>query len=101
MTVTRRRKNVFRDLGFTAAEAENLRHRADLMIALTDLIERRRWTQAFAARAIGVTQPRISDLKRGKLARFSLDMLVQMLNRAGAEVRISVVTRGVRIPRAA
>jgi predicted XRE-type DNA-binding protein len=91
--VTRGGKNVFRDVGFADAEAKNLRHRADLVIALTDLIEQRRWTQAFAASAMGVTQPRISDLKRGKLARFSLDMLVQMLNRAGAEVRISVVTR--------
>jgi predicted XRE-type DNA-binding protein len=50
---------------------------------------------------MGVTQPRISDLKRGKLARFSLDMLVQMLNRAGAEVRISVVIRGKHVSRAA
>ena len=99
--MARRSKNVVRDVGFAAAEAENLRHRADLMIALTDLVEQRRWTQAFAARAMGVTQPRISDLKRGKLARFSLDMLVQMLNRAGAEVRISVVTRGGHVPRAA
>lgn len=94
MRMTRGTGNVFRDLGFSREEAENLRQRSELMIALTDLIERRRWTQALAAKALGVTQPRISDLKRGKLARFSLDMLVQMLNRAGAEVTISVKTRG-------
>lgn len=94
MRMTRGTGNVFRDLGFSREEAQNLRQRSELMIALTDLIERRRWTQALAAKALGVTQPRISDLKRGKLARFSLDMLVQMLNRAGAEVTISVKTRG-------
>lgn len=94
MRITRGSSNVFRDLGFSRAEAENLRQRSELMIALTDLIQKRRWTQAVAAKALGVTQPRISDLKRGKLMRFSLDMLVQMLNRAGAEVTISVKLRG-------
>ncbi len=93
MKVTRGSGNVFRDVGFTPEEAENLQLRADLMIALTDLIKKRRWTQAVAAKVMGVTQPRISDLKRGKLTRFSLDMLVQMLNRAGAHVTISVDTR--------
>lgn len=82
--------NVFRDIGFSREEARNLCLRSDLMLALTDLIKRRRWTQAVAARAMGVTQPRISDLKRGKLDRFSLDMLVQMLTRAGVEVKIVV-----------
>ena len=93
MKITRGSGNVFRDLGFSPEEAENLLLRADLMIALTDLIKKRRWTQAVAAKAMGVTQPRISDLKRGKLTRFSLDMLVQMLNRAGAHVTIRVDTR--------
>lgn len=82
--------NVFQDIGFSREEAQNLCLRSNLMIALTDLIKKRRWTQAVAARAMGVTQPRISDLKRGKLDRFSLDMLVQMLTRAGVEVRIVV-----------
>ncbi len=88
--------NVFRDIGFSREEAESLRHRSDLMIVLTDLIKQRRWTQAVAARAMGVTQPRISDLKHGKLDRFSLDMLVQMLCRAGVEVKIVVGGRGRR-----
>lgn len=93
MKVTRGSGNVFRDVGFGPEEAASLLYRSDLMIALTDLIKQRRWTQAAAAKAMGVTQPRISDLKRGKLTRFSLDMLVQMLNRAGAVVTISVSTR--------
>ena len=93
MKVTRGSGNVFRDVGFSPQEAENLLLRADLMIALTNLIKKRRWTQAVAAKTMGVTQPRISDLKRGRLTRFSLDMLVQMLNRAGAHVTINVDTR--------
>jgi predicted XRE-type DNA-binding protein len=93
MKTTRGSGNVFLDVGFSPEAAENLQLRADLMIVLTDLIKKRRWTQAVAAKAMGVTQPRISDLKRGKLTRFSLDMLIQMLNRAGAHVTIKIDTR--------
>ena len=70
--------NVFRDLGFSAEEAENLRIRADLMIQLTKLIEARGLTQAAAAKLLDVTQPRISDLVRGKINRFSIDSLVEI-----------------------
>lgn len=82
--------NVFRDLGFDAEEAENLKVRADLMVALTKLIEARGLTQAAAAKLFGVTQPRVSDLIRGKIDRFSVDTLIAMLGAAGAEVTVSV-----------
>ncbi len=82
--------NVFRDLGFAREEAENLKIRADLMIRLTKLIEARGLTQAQAAAVFGVTQPRISDLVRGKIARFSIDTLVAMLGQAGVRVQIVV-----------
>ncbi len=82
--------NVFRDLGFAREEAENLKIRADLMIRLTKLIEARGLTQAQAAAVFGVTQPRISDLVRGKIARFSIDTLVAMLGQAGVRVHIVV-----------
>ncbi|MEK7329189.1 MAG: helix-turn-helix transcriptional regulator [Candidatus Eisenbacteria bacterium] len=88
--------NVFRDLGFDAEEAANLKIRADLMIQLTKLIEARGLTQAAAAKLLGVTQPRISDLMRGKIDRFSIDGLVQMLGHAGARVSF-VVTRRRRV----
>jgi len=96
MTTRPRRStgNVFLDLGFQAKEAENLRLRADLMIQLTKLIQRRELTQAQAARLMGVTQPRISDLTRGKIDRFSIDTLVEMLGHAG--VRVSFVLRARR-----
>lgn len=83
--------NVFRDLGFDPEGIENLRIRSDLMIRLTKLIERRGLTQAQAARLLGVTQPRISDLTRGKIDRFSIDTLVEMLGHAGT--RVSIVVR--------
>lgn len=70
--------------------AENLRLRAELMIALHEHIERVGMTQARAAMLFGVTQPRISDLMRGKIALFSLDALVNMARAAGLRVELSV-----------
>jgi predicted XRE-type DNA-binding protein len=75
---------VFRDLGFSEDEAENLKVRADLMIELTKLIEARALTQIEAAKLLGVTQPRISDLVRGKIDCFSVDTLIEVLGHAGA-----------------
>lgn len=83
--------NVFADLGFSAAEAENLKVRADLMRRLAKVIKARTLTQAQAARLFGVSQPRVSDLARGKIGRFSVDTLIEMLGHAGLEV--SVTTR--------
>jgi predicted XRE-type DNA-binding protein len=74
----------------TAADAENMKLRSTLMMALEQHIRSKRWTQAEAARRLGVTQPRISDLLRGKIDLFSLDMLVNMLGAAGLQVEISV-----------
>ena len=88
--------NVFRDLGFRADEAENLKLRADLMIELRKRIEHRRLTQVQAAALLGVTQPRISDLVRGKIDRFSIDTLVAMLGHAGVRVHL-VLPRSRRV----
>ena len=95
MTVKIRRSsgNVFRDLGFSKPEAENLKIRTDLMIRLRKVIEGRRLTQAQAATLFGVTQPRISDLVRGKIDRFSIDTLVAMLGHAGIRIQIVVGRR--------
>ena len=87
-TIRRSTGNVFRDLGFSAEEATNLKIRSDLMIRLTQLIEDRGLTQAAAAKIFGVTQPRISDLTRGKIDRFSIDTLIAMLGHAGVGVQI-------------
>ncbi len=94
--ITKGSGNVFRDLGFAPVEAEHLRVRADLMLALERLIARRRLTQAQAAKLLGVSQPRVNDLVRGRLHRFSIDALVDMLTRAGVRVRLTAA-RGARV----
>ena len=85
--------NVFKDLGFDAEESQSLKVRADLMIVLSKVIDSRGLTQAEAAELFGVTQPRISDLKRGKIDRFSIDSLVHMLGHAGVRVSFSTSRR--------
>ncbi|HEY0513791.1 MAG TPA: helix-turn-helix transcriptional regulator [Thermoanaerobaculia bacterium] len=85
--------NVFKDLGFSEDEAENLKIRADLMIELTKLIEAQELTQTAAAELLGVSQPRVSDLMRGKIDRFSVDTLIEMLGHAGACVSFVVTQR--------
>jgi predicted XRE-type DNA-binding protein len=94
--ITKGSGNVFRDLGFSAVEAEHLRVRAELMRALERLITRRRLTQAQAAKLLGVSQPRVSDVVRGRLHRFSIDALVEMLARAGVKVHFAT-ERGSRV----
>ena len=82
--------NIFRDLGFPPAEAENLKIRSDLMTALQQLMLERGLTQVQAARLFGVSQPRISDLKRDKIDRFTIDTLINMLACAGVSVRLKI-----------
>jgi len=94
--ITKGSGNVFRDLGFARVEAEHLRVRAGLMLALEQLIARRGLTQAEAAKLLGVSQPRVSDLVRGRLHRFSIDALVDMLTRAGVRVHFTTA-RGTRV----
>jgi predicted XRE-type DNA-binding protein len=84
--ITKGSGNVFADLGFSPAESRNLRIRSEMMTALRNFIEKEGLTQADAARRLKVSQPRISDLTRGKISRFSLDTLVNMLTDAGLEV---------------
>ena len=88
--------NVFADLGFDEVEAEHLRIRSRLMIQLSKLIDERNLTQAEAAKLFGVTQPRISNLVRGRIDLFSIDTLVDMLARGGihVEVDFSAVRKG-------
>jgi predicted XRE-type DNA-binding protein len=83
--------NIFRDLGFDTAESANLKLRSELMIELSKLISGRRLTQARAAALFHVSQPRVSDLVRGRIERFSVDTLVAMLGHAG--VRVELVVR--------
>lgn len=92
--VQRSSGDVFNDLGFDQDEAAHLRIRAMLMARVRGLIGKKGLTQAAAAELFGVTQPRISDLVRGKIDLFSIDGLVDMLARA--HYRVSLVVREER-----
>jgi predicted XRE-type DNA-binding protein len=72
------------------AEAENMKLRSALMLALEEHIRDQQWTQTEAARRLGVTQPRISDLLRGKISLFGLDTLVNMVVAAGLHVEMRI-----------
>ena len=89
--ITRSSGNVFTDLGFPPEEAAILAMRADLMAQLRLVIEKRNWTQIEAAKVLGISQSRVSDLMRGKWDKFSLDMLVTLATRAGlhCELRLA------------
>jgi predicted XRE-type DNA-binding protein len=82
--------NVFRDMGFARDEAEHLTIRADLLIQLQRLIASSSLRQAHVAKLLRVTQPRVSDLLRGRIDLFSTDSLIDMLARFGVEVRLVV-----------
>ena len=83
-------KNVFADLGFGPEEAANLHVRARLMAEIEKYIRTQRLTQKAAATRLGVTQPRVSNLLRGKIDLFSTDALITMLAHAGLRVDIRV-----------
>lgn len=87
LKVTPSSGNVFRDLGFSADEAEHLLIRADLLIQLQKAIASRGLTQAKAAKLLRVTQPRVSDVLRGRIDLFSTDSIIDMLARLGVHVR--------------
>ncbi|HEU4566156.1 MAG TPA: helix-turn-helix transcriptional regulator [Gemmatimonadaceae bacterium] len=94
--ITRSTGNVFRDLGFAAEEAAHLRIRSALMATIRELIAERGLTQSKAAALFGVTQPRVSDLVRGRIDLFSIDALVDMLARAGVSVEFRAAAPGGR-----
>jgi len=85
--------SVFDDLGFSAVEAANLKVRATLMRAIEEEIDKKSLTQAQASKLLGVTQPRISDLRRGKMHLFTIDVLVNMLEKLGKPVYIVIDDR--------
>ncbi len=75
----------------TPAEAANLKARADLMRQITAIVKESGWTQADAARRCGITQPRMNDLLRGRISRFSLDALVNIATSIGRRVQVDIV----------
>lgn len=88
LKITRGSGNVFLDIGFSPGEAETLRLRAQLMSRVGGYA--RRMNQREAAKRFGITQPRLKDLLRGKIDKFSLDALVNMLGHAGMRIEMKV-----------
>jgi predicted XRE-type DNA-binding protein len=85
--------SVFYDLAETPAEAANLTARGLLIIAIEQRIREEGWTQTEAAARLHVTQPRVSDLLNGKISKFSLDALVNMLEPVGLTFEVRPVER--------
>jgi predicted XRE-type DNA-binding protein len=82
--------NVFRDLGFPEAEAQNLLLRTDLVIHIRKVIDKLGVTQAEAAKRAGITQPRMNDLVKGRTQKFTLDALVKVASSFGYSVQLKL-----------
>ena len=89
-TETERFASVWDALADTAEEAANLKVRAELMRKIAVLIQESGWTQAAAAERCGITQPRMNDLLRGRISRFSLDALVNVASALGQQVHVKL-----------
>ncbi len=83
-------RSVFQDL-YPPDRAAEMEMRAQLLSALTDWVRKSDLTQVQAAKLLGVTQARLSDLNRGKIDRFSLDLLVRLAARAGLRPKLKLV----------
>ena len=88
--VTETYASVWDALADTPQEAANLKVRSELMSQIAAFIRERGWTQVEAARRCGVTQPRLNDLLRGRLSRFSLDALVNIAAALGCRVHVGL-----------
>ena len=87
---TKAYRSVWDALENTREVAANMKVRAEVMIALQECVRRQSGTQAEKARRLGVTQPRLNDLLRGRIDKFSLDALVSLASRAGLRVELTV-----------
>ena len=82
--------NVFEDLGFSGQEATKLKIKAQLMCQISEWIREQQLKQEDASRVLHVTRPRVSDVLRGKSTKFTIDALVDMLDRIGKHVTVQV-----------
>jgi predicted XRE-type DNA-binding protein len=82
--------NVWDAIADTPEEAANLTLRSDLMDEIEAIVEANGWTQKEAAKRCGVTQPRINDLLRGRISKFSIDALVNIAAALGRKVRVTL-----------
>ena len=90
LKMTKGSGNVFHDLGFPPGEAENLRLRSELLIEIEGYVRRNGLTQREIAKRLNITQPRLNDLLKGKLDKFSLDALVNIASQTGLRVTLKI-----------
>lgn len=88
--MTQNFQSVWEAIEDTPEQAENMKLRSSLMMILSEHITTEQLSQAQAARLFGVTQPRISDLMRGKINLFNLDSLVNMAVAAGLQIEMRI-----------
>jgi predicted XRE-type DNA-binding protein len=82
--------SVWDALADTPEEAANLTARSDLMIQIAEIVKKNDWTQSEAAKQCRITQPRMNELLRGRIERFSLDALVNIATALGCRVRVKI-----------
>ena len=87
---TKSTDNVFKDIGFDAEEAENLKLRSQLMIRIEQYIQKKKLTQAAAAKAFRIDQPRLNKLLKGRIDLFTVDKLIALLSRVGIKVSVKI-----------
>ena len=83
-------ESVFDAVADSPEEALNMKLRASLVREIRTKVKEADWTQTETAHQLGITQPRVSDLLTGKLSKFSLDALVNMLARLGGDIKLKV-----------
>jgi predicted XRE-type DNA-binding protein len=84
-------RSVWDAIESSPAQAANMKARSEMMLAIRDTVASWEMTQAAAAKRLGLTQPRMNDLVRGRINKFSLDALINLAARAGLSIRVEVV----------
>ena len=87
--------NIFKDLGYSDTQAASLLLRSELMLAVREAIAKNGWTQQEAAKRLGIHQPRISDLFQGRMNKFSVETLMDLLDKLGKKLVVTVQDKDV------
>lgn len=88
--ITSKNDNIFEDLGFSHREASKLKIKAQLMSQISEWIKEKQLKQEEASCLLNVTRPRVSDVMRGKSGKFTIDALVDMIERTGKHVTVQI-----------
>ena len=84
-------RSVWDAIEASPAQAANMKARSEMMLAIRDAVKSWELTQAAGAKRLGLTQPRMNDLMRGRINKFSLDALINLAARAGLSIRVEIV----------